>query len=142
MCTPNAFLSEKDFKNLKDPSKWNYVQSLYKKIEELQIQADKNCEECEKRLVGVYDLNIDYLFEDWRSCSEHCEECGEEEKRMMCDLQFQVMNLLANSLSELRERQNALANIVLRKYDEGAKLLEKIAQEKKKDEDKSKGLYQ
>lgn len=52
------------------------------------------------------------------------------------------MNLLANSLSELRERQNALANIVLRKYDEGAKLLEKIAQEKKKDEDKSKGLYQ
>jgi hypothetical protein len=41
----SVFLNEKDFKNLKEPSKWNYVQSLYKKIEELQIQADKNCEE-------------------------------------------------------------------------------------------------
>jgi len=61
---------------------------------------------------------------------------------MMCDLQFQLMNLLANSLSELRERQNALANIVLRKYEDGANLLKKIAQEKKKSEDKTKGLYQ
>ncbi|TFF85245.1 MAG: hypothetical protein EU518_01525, partial [Promethearchaeota archaeon] len=73
----SVFLNQKEFENLKDSSKWNYVLSLYKKIEELQIQADKNCEECEKRLIGVYDLNIDYLFEDWRSCSENCDECGE-----------------------------------------------------------------
>ncbi|MBD3195950.1 MAG: hypothetical protein GF317_12890 [Candidatus Lokiarchaeota archaeon] len=139
---PELLLDEKEFKKLKELSKWNYVKSLYKRIEELQIQADKNCEECEKQLINVYDLNIDYLFEDWRACSEHCDECGEEEKRVMCDLQFQVMNLIANSLAEMRERQNALAKIVLRKYDSGAKMLKDIEEKAKEEEDKSKSLYQ
>ena len=140
------FLSEKEFKELKQSSQWNYVKSLHKAIKELEIRADKNCEECEKQLIDVHDLNIDYLFEDWRSCSQHCEECGIEERVFMCDLQFQLMNHIANSLVNLRERQNALAKLVFKRDEKGAELLEKIAKEKektkKREKDKDRSLYQ
>ncbi len=135
------FLTEKEFEDLKESSKWSYVKSLYKIIEDLNIRAEKNCEECEKSMINPHDVNIDFLFEDWRNCSEHCDECGEEEKILMCDLQFQVMNHIANSLAEIRERQNALAKIVLRKSDQGAKILENIEKNQKSTEDRSKDLY-
>lgn len=140
------FLSEKEFRELKEESKWNYIKSLYKVIEDLEIRAEKNCEECESRLIDVHDLNIDYLFEDWRSCSENCDECSQEEQVYMCDLQFQLMNHIANSLVRLRERQNALAKLVIRKDEKGSELLKKIAEEKQKakerEKDKDRSLYQ
>ena len=76
------FLTEKEFNDLKEVSKWNYVSSLYKLISQLKIQAEKNCEECEKQMLDVHDLNIDYLFEDWRSCSQQCDECGLLQQRL------------------------------------------------------------
>ncbi len=135
------FLNEKDFEQLKELSKWNYVKSLYKMIEDLTIRAEKNCEECEQYMINPHDVNIDFLFEDWRSCAEHCDECGEEEKINMCNLQFEVINHIANSLAEIRERQNALAKIALKKYDQGAKLLDDVMKKRKDKEDKAKDLY-
>ncbi|MBY8982184.1 MAG: hypothetical protein KGD57_04485 [Candidatus Lokiarchaeota archaeon] len=135
------FLSEKEFEDLKESSKWSYLKSLYKLIEDLNIRAEKNCEACEQNMINPHDVNIDFLFEDWRNCSEHCDECGEEEKVLMCDLQFQVINHVANSLAEIRERQNALAKIVLKKSDQGSKLLDDIEKERKATDDKSKELY-
>ena len=137
-----VFLSEKEFKDLKDSSKWSYVKSLYKLIGNLKIQADKNCEMCERQMLNPHDVNIDFLFEDWRACAENCEECGEEEKINMCDLQFQLMNHIANALGEIRERQNALAKIVMKKDDVGSKILEKIEEKQKEEEKKASGLYQ
>ena len=49
-------------------------------IVDLRIKADKNCEECEKHLLSVDDINIVMFFEDWRECNEHCSECGEEDR--------------------------------------------------------------
>ncbi|MBY9006664.1 MAG: hypothetical protein KGD63_07890 [Candidatus Lokiarchaeota archaeon] len=135
------FLSEKDFEALKESSKWSYVKSLYKIVEDLNIRAEKNCEECEQNMINPHDVNIDFLFEDWRNCSENCDECGEEEKVLMCDLQFQVMNHIANSLSEIRDRQNALAKIFLKKTDKGAKLLADIDKKIKTNDDHNKDLY-
>jgi hypothetical protein len=64
----------------------------------------------------------------------------------MCDLQFQLMNHIANSLVNLRERQNALAKLVFKRDEKGAELLEKIAKEKektkKREKDKDRSLYQ
>jgi hypothetical protein len=128
-------LSEKEFRELKELSKWNYVKSLYKLIKNLKIQAEKNCELCEKQMLNPHDVNIDFLFEDWRSCAENCSECGIEERVNMCDLQFQLMNHIANALSEIRERQNALAKIVMKKDTVGSRILEKI-EKKQHDEDK------
>ena len=47
-------------------------------MKDLKVRADKNCSECKMNMLMAEDLNIDYLFEDWRGCSEHCDECGEE----------------------------------------------------------------
>ena len=135
------YLTEKEFKKLEEKSKWNYLLSIIKIIDTLKPMADKNCEECDKRQLSPHDLNIDYLFEDWRGCAERCDECGKEEKMNMCDLQFQLMNHIANSLSELRERQNALGSLVMKKDEHGSKILKEISEAKEKSEKNSANIY-
>lgn len=130
-----------EFKNLPETDKWKVVQALKKIILDLRIKADKNCEECEKNLLSVDDINIDMFFEDWRECNEHCSECGEEEKVNMCEVQFQLMSHIANSLLELQRKQNLLTQIVLKRDESGSKLLKDFVKKKeeldKKDKESS-----
>jgi len=136
-----VFLSQDEFENLKEEDKWNYIDGLYKTIKRLQIRADKNCEECESEMLAVDDINIDLLFEDWRECSNHCNECNKETRTVMCQAQFELVNLIANSLAELRRRQNALANMVLKKDSRGSKLLKKMEEDRELAEQKAASLY-
>jgi len=136
-----VLLSEEEFKKLEEGFKWNYISGLYKIIKRLQIKADKNCEECESEMLGIDDINVDLLFEDWRECSNHCEECGKEERTNMCQVQFELMNLIATSLAELRGRQNALASMVIKKDGRGSKLLKKMEEERESAKKKTASLY-
>jgi len=130
-----------EFKTLSETDKWKIIQTLRKMIVDLRIKADKNCEECEKNLLSVDDINIDMFFEDWRECNKHCSECGEEEKVYMCEIQFQLMSHIANSLLELQRKQNLLTQIVLKRDESGSKLLKDFLNKKeeldKKDKDSS-----
>ena len=136
-----VLLSEDEFEDLNDEYKWNYVHGLYKIIKLLQIRADKNCEECESEMLAMDDINIDLLFEDWRECSNHCDECNKETRTVMCQAQFELVNLIANSLAELRRRQNALANLVIKKDSRGSKLLKKMEEERELAKKKTASLY-
>lgn len=92
-------------------------------------------------MLAMDDINIDLLFEDWRVCAERCEECGKEEKLIMCNTQFELINLIANSLAELRTRQNTLANMVLKKDERGSKLLKKQEELRKRAEKHAEELF-
>jgi hypothetical protein len=120
-------LTEKEFKSLSDSDKWKLFQSIKSLLKDLQIRADKNCEECEKTFLTHQDINIDLFFQDWRECKERCEECGEEEKRNMCQIQFELMNHIANSLLEVQRKQNLLTELVMKRDDAGSKLLHEFA---------------
>jgi len=134
-----------EFKKISETDKWKIVQTLRKMVLDLKIKADKNCEECEKNLLSADDLNIDMFFEDWRECSEHCSECGEEEKIYMCEIQFQLMNHIANSLLELQRKQNLLTQLVLKRDETGSQLLKDFMKKKEAQDEKDKDssdLYQ
>jgi len=130
-------ITEKEFRELSEKDKWQFIQTIKKLIQELKIRADKNCEECEKTLLSVDDINIDLFFQDWRACSESCDECGEEEKRNMCQIQFELMNHIANTLLEIQRKQNILTQIVLKRDETGSALLKDFM--KKKEEYDKKG---
>ncbi|MFX0077144.1 MAG: hypothetical protein ACFE96_16990, partial [Candidatus Hermodarchaeota archaeon] len=101
-----AFLTKKEFRELSEKDKWVYVKSLKKTIQDLNIQAEKNCSECEKNLLSPEDVNLELFFEDWRNCKENCENCGKEEQRMMCDLQHNIINHLTNEFYDLKKKVN------------------------------------
>lgn len=132
-----VLLSSKEFDELTEKEKWHYVESLHRILKDLEIKAEKNCGECEKHLITADDVNIDLLFEDWRECSDHCDECNKEDKKNMCDLQFQLMSHLADSICVLREKLNTFIKLVLTKDDSGKKIVN-IAKEIVKD---NKNLY-
>lgn len=138
-------LTEKEFRELSETEKWRLLETIKKLIRDLKIKADKNCEDCEKNLLTVDDVNIDLFFQDWRSCAEYCDECGEEEKRNMCHIQFELMNHIANTLLELQRKQNVLTQLILKRDETGSKLLKEFMKKKedyeKKDED-SYDIYQ
>ncbi|MBD3343382.1 MAG: hypothetical protein GF353_30070 [Candidatus Lokiarchaeota archaeon] len=138
-------LKFEEFQSLSDLEKWQFFQNLKKLIHELKIKADKNCEECEKNLLTAEDINIDLYFQDWRECSEHCEECGKEELVNMCQLQFELMNHIANSLLEVQRKQNILTQIVLKRDEAGSKLLREFMRKKEeleKKEERADDIYQ
>ncbi|MFW9947990.1 MAG: hypothetical protein ACFFDX_14290 [Candidatus Odinarchaeota archaeon] len=134
-------LTEKEFMELSETEKWKLMESIKKLIRDLKIKADKNCEDCEKNLLTVDDVNIDLFFQDWRSCAEYCEECGEEEKRNMCHIQFELMNHIANTLLELQRKQNVLTQVVLKRDETGSKLLKEFMKKKEDHEKKEKDSY-
>lgn len=134
-------LSEKEFRELNDKEKWQLMQTIQKLIQELNIKAEKNCEECESNLFALGDINIDLFFQDWRSCTEQCEECSDEEKKNMCQLQFELMNHIANSLLELQRKQNVLTQLILKKDETGSKLLKDFMKKKEDSDKKDKNSY-
>jgi len=131
-------LTEKEFRELSDSDKWNLIQTIKKIVQQLKVQADKNCAECEKTFLTPEDINIDLFFQDWRECSEHCDECGEEEKINMCQLQFDLMNHIANTLLEIQRKQNLLTQLVLKRDETGSKLLKEFVKKKEEIEKKEK----
>ena len=100
------FLNEKEFEELENKEKWNYVNSLLTLLKDKQIMVDKNCGECIYRLQTKTDINLELFFEDWRSCSDNCDECNIETLKEMCHTQFDIMNHISNSLVELQMKQN------------------------------------
>jgi len=134
-------ITEKEFREINDKEKWQLMQNKKKLIQDLKIKAEKNCEECEHNLLSVDDINIDLFFQDWRSCTEQCEECGEEEKRNMCQLQFELMNHIANSLLELQRKQNILTQLILKQDETGSKLLKDFMKKKEDSDKKDKNSY-
>jgi len=125
------FLKEKDFKELADVEKWKLIQVLKKQMEQLQIEADKNCKECSSRMLTVSDVNIEMFFEDWRVCSDNCKVCNKKDRSNMCDLQFQIMSHIANSLLDLEKKQNLLTELVMKRDDSGSKILQEFVKDKK-----------
>jgi hypothetical protein len=139
------YITEKEFKDLSDNEKWKLIQNIKKVIQDLRIRAEKNCEECEKTFLTAEDINIDLFFQDWRACAENCDECGEEEKINMCQLQFELINHIANTLLEIQRKQNMLTQLVLKRDETGSKLLKEFSKKREEIEKKDKradDLYQ
>lgn len=132
------FLTEEEFKELPENEKWDLIQNIKKVIQDLRIRAEKNCEECEKTFLTAEDINIDLFFQDWRACAENCEECGDEEKVNMCQIQFELMNHIANTLLEIQRKQNMLTQLVLKRDETGSKLLKEFSKKKEEIEKKEK----
>lgn len=138
-------ITNEEFQNLSDKEKWNFIQTIKKIIKDLEIKANKNCIECEKTTLSTHDVNIDLFFEDWRVCSDHCEECSNEDQRNMCEIQFQLFNHIAQTLLELQRRHNILTKMVLKKDQSGSELLKAFKKEyerKKKSNKLAANLYQ
>lgn len=135
------FLTKKEFTSLTDKEKWQYVKHLVKTVKSLDIMADKNCSECEKELITDKDVNVDLFFEDWRDCSEHCDECGKEEQIYICNLQMNIINHIINEIGAVRKRLNSIAELIFKKDKAGTKLLKKLDKklEKEKQQKKTSG---
>ena len=136
-----AFLTNKEILELDDKAKLEYIESLKKIIDDLDIMAEKNCSECETYHLDPGDLNIEMLFEDWRSCAENCDNCGKEEKINMCDLQFQLMSFIADEVGSLRNRINGVVKMLLRKDDVGKKLVANMSKARNASNNPAEGLY-
>jgi len=133
ICEELGYISEKEFNEFSDKDKWRMIQAASKIITEYRIGADKNCKECEHHLLlNLNDINIDYLFEDWRHCSEICEEtgkCTKENQIMMCNLQLEIMNLLSQEIRELEIKMNSITKMVLKRSDIGKEILDESKKE-------------
>lgn len=63
----------------------------------------------------------------------------------MCDLQFNLLNHIANTIINLQNKHNALTKIVLKKDDRGSELIDLFKKEyekKRKVSEQSSSLYQ
>lgn len=127
-----SFLSKKDFFDLPPKKQWNYITSIKKMLEDYKIQADKNCEECEYKIMTEKDLNIDMFFEDWRECANDCENCSKERLVNMCQTQMDLMNHIANSLFALEKKHTQLTKFVFKRDTDGKKILKKLKKSVKK----------
>mgnify|MGYP001144652049 CR=1 FL=1 len=140
----NIFITEDEFKELEESVKWAYALSLEKIIKQLKPKAEKNCAECEKNYISAQDLNIDYLFEDWRECRNNCANCSIEDQRYMCQVQFQILNHLSQSLLDLKNQHRAIVQMIFRKDSKGSELLSRIENDLDKEDEEekeSKGIY-
>jgi len=139
-------ITEKEFTELDEANKWSLVQQASKIIRDYRIQADKNCEKCKTHLqIDINDVNIDLLFEDWRACSEFCDDCGVEEKRNMCQLQFDIMNHLAQGLFECGHKINNITELIMKSEKGGSQLLKQLKESLTKEKIRSsysEDLYQ
>lgn len=139
-----TLLSEEEFKELDNKSKWNYIQTLVKQIYDYKIMADKNCEDCIYRLQTSRDVNIDLFFDDWRECANNCDECDVDNLKQMCEVQFQIMNHIANTLFELQLKQNRLVQFMYRKDPKGKEIfdeMKKAHEEAQKREKRSDDMF-
>jgi len=128
------FLTKNEFEELEKKHKWNYIESLLKMLKDQKIMVDKNCEECPFKLQTTTDINIELFFEDWRVCSEYCDECDIEKLKQMCQNQFELLNHVSNSLIELQKKQNMLVKFIYRRDESGKEILKEMLKAKKKKE--------
>ncbi len=136
-----VFLEKEEFDSLTDKQKWEFVDSLKIAIKDLQTMAEKNCSECEQYHLDPGDANINFMFEDWRECAKHCDECDKEDKRNMCFLQFELMSSLAEEMNSSRNKLNGLMKHLLKKDDEGRKLVESFIEDAKASRKSANELY-
>ena len=136
------FLEEEEFNELEPDAKWSYIQHMRKMLDELKIQADKNCQECEKNMMSPEDINISMLFEDWRDCAEHCDKCTKQDQINMCEIQFDLMNHLADGVGRLTNKINILTKLYLQKDKEGNKLIKDLREKEKQQKRAHRELYQ
>lgn len=136
----SEYIEEDVFKSLDDESKWDYIKHLIKQMENLKVMAQKNCEECEKYHLTSHDVNVDLLFEDWRECKDHCHECSIKDQVFMCQLQFDLMNHLANSIIQLQNKLNGFVRVLLSKEEKGRLLLERFEKMMEQEEEKSSSM--
>lgn len=127
------FLTKKEFEELGKVEQWHYVESIEKLCKLYKIGADKNCEECEKQTLAPEDINIDFIFEDWRECSEHCDKCNKPTQIAMCDLQYQLINHLAEAITTIRIKLNNFIKGMMTKDEKGEEFM-KMARKKFKDQ--------
>ena len=122
-----GYITEKEFRELDEKNRWSLIQQASKIIREYRIKADKNCEMCEHHLRMDYnDINIDLLFEDWRGCSEHCDECNKETQVEMCQLQFNIMNHLAQGIVECGKKLNNITELIMKSDKDGSEILKSL----------------
>lgn len=136
-----VFLEKEEFDSLTSKQKWEFVDSLKIAIKDLQIMAEKNCSECEQYHLDPGDANVNFIFEDWRECAKRCDECGKEEQRTMCALQFELMSSLAEEMNSLRNKINGLMKHLLKKDDEGQKLIKTFIENTKSARESAAELY-
>jgi len=123
-----GYFSEKLFRDLNEKAKWEMIKQASKIIRDYRIQADKNCELCKDHLqINFNDVNIDLLFEDWRECGGYCEGgCTKENQINMCQLQFNIMNHLAQGIFETGRKLNNITEIIMKSDIEGSELLKSL----------------
>jgi len=136
---------EKEFRELDEEEQWNMIRQASKIIRDYRIQADKNCELCKDHLQMNYnDINIDLLFEDWRNCSEVCDECNKETKRLMCQLQFDIINHLAQEIFEMGSKINNITELIMKSDVGGSELIKSLKEnidKAKEARDRSQDMY-
>lgn len=120
-----GYISKKEFFEMKRKDQWEYLESVIKYTRDVEIEAEKNCVECEKKMLSTHDINIDFNFEDWRSCSENCDECNKETRTTMCQIQFELINHIANEVAEIGDKHAALVKFVFKKDPETKGIYEK-----------------
>ncbi len=133
-----SLLSQEEFQELDDEEKWNYIEALVKQLYEYKVMADQNCDDCMYRLQTSRDVNVDLYFDDWRECANNCDECDQETLKEMCEVQFQIMNHLANLVFEIQVRQNRLVQFLYKKDPRGKEILEEMKKAKEEAEKREK----
>jgi len=127
-----GYIAKKEFYEMKPKDQWEYLESIVKYARDLEIKAEKNCEECEKTMLTPQDINIDFNFEDWRECASHCDECNKEYRKNMCQIQFELINHLANQVGEINDKHAYLVKHVFRKDPETKGIYEKAKESRER----------
>jgi len=131
-----GYISETDWEEMSPLDQWQYVQSIMKYARDvLEPRAEQNCEDCEANMLSAGDINIDFEFEDWRDCAEDCDNCNKEKQVALCNTQFEIINHLANEISNIHENHRHLVRIVFKKDEQLNKIYVK-AQEARQDLDR------
>jgi hypothetical protein len=123
------YFEKEEFDEFSDQERWDFIESLKKAIEDLLIMAEKNCSSCAQYHLAPGDVNIAYLFEDWRNCAEECSKCSKEQQVNMCQIQFEIMSSLAEEVNTLINKFNGIVKHLLKKDAEGKKFLKSLMED-------------
>lgn len=118
------YLTEEEFVGLDDENKLSYIRSFMSQLKIYKAMAETNCEECIHYLQTVHDVNIDLFFDDWRGCTDNCNECTKADQVEMCKTQFEIMSHLANEVADISDKLNKLIKFNYVKTESGAELYE------------------
>lgn len=106
-------IKTEEFFELEQDKKKKYLDFLYKEIQVLEQQAEKNCSDCFYKITATDAVVIDLHLDDWRQCRNNCDECTKEDQVQMCNLQFEIIDFLANEILRLQKSLRAVAKLSL-----------------------------